>query len=195
MMAVESDSLDTVALRRRVADVNARTVAGCTALTFAAENGHVGLSAMLIEQGANVQERTRVGRDALMIASRYGIAQVVQQLLSKGADPKDSDHEGRSALMQAASYGHIEVVELLLRHGANIDARDLEGDTALIMPTRAERTRSRRCSPTAPTSMPAISLATRPCCGRLPAATAIRPVCCSNAAQSQMRKTKTAPPR
>ena len=47
MIAVEGDNLDSVVLLlSRGAKTNIRTDAGCTALTFAAENGHTGITAV-----------------------------------------------------------------------------------------------------------------------------------------------------
>ncbi len=86
----------------RGADINAHDSSGLSALTFAAENGHIGITALLLERGANVHDRTRAGWDSLMIASRYGITDMVEQLLYRHANPKASDKHLRTALMQAA---------------------------------------------------------------------------------------------
>jgi ankyrin repeat protein len=58
-----------------------------TALMFAAQNGHLEISKLLIDRGADVNAKYD-GWTALMFASKKGYREVVKTLLEKGADYK-----------------------------------------------------------------------------------------------------------
>src|SRR5262245_10565702 len=77
------------------ADVNAAQGDGMTALHWAARNGDVELTQMLLYAGAKVKATTRLGGyTALMMAADLGHADVIKALLAGGADAKAANSLG-----------------------------------------------------------------------------------------------------
>lgn len=107
---------------------------GQTPLWWAAENGHVEMVKLLLDEGADVASANKDGRTLLIAASSKGQADVVRLLLATGrvnADLKDSEF-GRTPLSWAAANGREAVVQLLLdTDKADADAKDNNGRTPL----------------------------------------------------------------
>lgn len=107
--------------------------AGWRAVTFAAAEGRLQTTRLLLELGANPNATNDLGRTGLMFASSYGYADIVEVLLAAGADPNlvPTDSDGFPALIVAAQNGQAAVVAMLLRNGADVDIQDKKGRTAL----------------------------------------------------------------
>ena len=119
-------------------DINAQDDDGRTALSFAAQEDHVEVIRILVEQWvaeAGAQAREDDGRTALMYAAFGGDVEVVRFLLANGADIHAQDDDGRTALSFAAQEDHVEVIRILVEQWvaeAGAQAREDGGRTALM---------------------------------------------------------------
>lgn len=122
-------------------DVNAAQGDGMTALHWAAMQGDVEMTTMLLAAGANVKAATRLGAyTPLHLASEAGYAPVVRLLLSAGADPKAPLTTGGTPLMLAARAGSSEIAETLIELGADANATEpVYGQTALMIAAGLDR--------------------------------------------------------
>jgi ankyrin repeat protein len=122
-------------LLKQGADVSAAKGDGMTALHFAAEQGDVAMTEMLVYAGANVAAVTRIGHyTPLHLASRAGNAAVALALAKAGADVSArTTTSGVTPLHLAAASGNTDLVTLLLDRGADADAKESEwGQTPLM---------------------------------------------------------------
>lgn len=99
---------------------------GTTALLFAAQNGDVESTALLLAAGAPVDDTVAGGMSALTLACFSGQGDVARLLLDKGANPNAAG-AGYSALHAAALGGDLASVEALLARGADVNARTANG--------------------------------------------------------------------
>lgn len=113
---------------------------GYTPLMFAARNGDLPMTRLLLGAGAGTEHRDLNGERALEWATSayylHGRADVqgTVRLLLQAGSPADSDDDrlGISPLMHASQYGgDAELVRLLLDAGADPDRIDAFGATAL----------------------------------------------------------------
>ena len=128
---------DTTAVRallKQGADVNAAHGDGMTALHWAASNGDLELTQMLVYAGANLRASTRLnGYTPLFLASREGQAPIVAALLKAGAEADARSSTGSTPLMLAAASGNVDAVRLLLDAGADVKTKETaRGQTALM---------------------------------------------------------------
>ncbi len=100
------------------AQVSVRSESAKTALTFAAQGGHLEVVDYLIGRGADVNARNVRGETPLIYAAYFGHAEVVECLLAHGADPNLSSSDGSNALDVAAMQGAYRIVRLLEAAGA-----------------------------------------------------------------------------
>jgi ankyrin repeat protein len=99
-------------------DVNAKGVAGWTALHHAAYDGHKEVVELLIANGADVNVRSRErGSTPLHHAALLGHNQVIELLIAKGADVNAKDDNGDTPLDTALTYVQAETADLLRKHG------------------------------------------------------------------------------
>ncbi len=123
--AARGDREAVKALLKQAADVNAAQGDGMTALHWAALNGDVDLTQMLIVAGANVRATTRLcSYTPLYLASQKGNGRVIQALLKGGSDVKAGTTNGTTPLMAAAASGDIDAVRTLLDAGADVNEAD-----------------------------------------------------------------------
>jgi ankyrin repeat protein len=140
--AAMSKDRDTVkTLLKNGADVNAAQGDGMTALHWAARNGDVELTQMLLYAGANVKATTRLGGyTALLMAAEQGHAGVIKALLAGGADAKAANALGTTPLMMAAGSGDAASVTTLVENGADIEATEKTfGQTPLMFAAASNR--------------------------------------------------------
>jgi len=115
------------------AAVDARDVAGATALHEAVERGDLEMASLLLEAGADPAALTRYRVTPLALAASAGRADLVGLLLDAGADPNEASQEGQTALMSAALGDSAEAVALLIARGARVgDTEPVRGQTALM---------------------------------------------------------------
>ena len=139
--AMAKDRETVKSLLKSGSDVNAAQGDGMTALHWAARNGDVELTQMLLYAGANVKATTRLGGyTALMMAADQGHAQVVKALLAGGADAKAANALGTTPLMLAAASGNPDAVTTLVENGAEIEAKEKTfGQTPLMFAASSNR--------------------------------------------------------
>jgi ankyrin repeat protein len=122
-------------------DVNAAQGDGMTALHWAARNGDLELTQMLLYAGANVKAATRLGGyTPLLMAADQGHATVIAALVAGGADVKAANALGTTPLMLAAASGNPQAVSILVENGAEIEAREKTfGQTPLMFAASSNR--------------------------------------------------------
>jgi ankyrin repeat protein len=132
--AMKRDTEAVRALLKNGDDVNAAQGDGMTALHWAARNGDLELTQMLLYAGANVKATTRLGGyTPLLMAADQGHATVIAALVSGGADVKAANALGTTPLMLAAASGNPQAVTILVENGAEIEAREKTfGQTPLM---------------------------------------------------------------
>jgi uncharacterized protein len=139
--AKAKDAAAVKALLKGGADVNAAQGDGMTALHWAAANGDIAMTQMLLAAGANIRATTRLGGvTPLLMASQSGHAQIVAALLAAGAEAKSATSTGATALMLAARAGSTDTVTRLIENGADINATEKGfGQTALMIAAGLDR--------------------------------------------------------
>jgi len=106
-------------------------VAGETALTFAAGNGHVEIVQLLIAAGADVNAHEDAFGWTPLITAASKHPDVVDALIAAGADVNAKGKLGETALTRAAMGGQSDSVSSLLSAGAEADGKGYMGMTAL----------------------------------------------------------------
>lgn len=120
-------------------DINVRGgTYDATALTYAAEQGNIGVVKYLLELGAMI-DLSHVLRNPLTRAAEEGHSEVVSHLLDAGADPHATYRIPTGKLINALSIaednGHPEVASILKSRGCR---RPVEGvDVPLWEPSKA----------------------------------------------------------
>lgn len=100
------------------ADVNATPVPSSrdTALTIAADKGHLKFVDLLLQRGAAVEVKNKKGNSPLWLAANGGHLSVVKILKNHSADIDSQDNRRVSCLMAAFRKGHTKVVEFMVNH-------------------------------------------------------------------------------
>ncbi|KAJ0424872.1 ankyrin repeat-containing domain protein [Aspergillus carlsbadensis] len=101
-------------------DVNTLDQRGRTAISHAAERGHMGATTVLVKHGADINMIEGRGRTPLSYAAANGYTEVVQELLTAGAQvecQRERKHYD-SPLLLATAGGYHDVAMKLLEHGA-----------------------------------------------------------------------------
>jgi uncharacterized protein len=110
-------------LLARSAPINARNLAGATALYFAAETGHPSIVQRLIERGADVKLTGRSGISPIAAAAYAGNDEIVAALLARGADERTPDDTGKPPIIYAAAGARLDIVKRLLTRNIDVNAR------------------------------------------------------------------------
>uniref|UniRef100_A0A336L5G5 CSON003381 protein n=1 Tax=Culicoides sonorensis TaxID=179676 RepID=A0A336L5G5_CULSO len=100
------------------ADVNAAPVPSSrdTALTIAADKGHLKFVELLLSRAAAVEVKNKKGNSPLWLAANGGHLGVVEVLYNAGADIDSQDNRKVSCLMAAFRKGHTKVVKWMVNH-------------------------------------------------------------------------------
>ena len=105
---------------------------GWTPLYFAAYNGHVEITRLLLQNGADVNVRSHGGNTPLHWAAIQGHVDILHLLVENGADLEAQNNYGERALHIATRCGHLPFIqELISRYHVDINARENYGITAL----------------------------------------------------------------
>ncbi|KAK2005460.1 ankyrin [Colletotrichum eremochloae] len=128
------NSRNVKALLDQDADPNAQIFNRQTALTAAAEHGHLDcIVALLATAHTNVNAQGRHGRTALSFACGNGHFKIAMELLKRSDCKADEEgYDGGTPLFWAVGGDHIPIVQLLLkRSDVNINHPDKSGRTVV----------------------------------------------------------------
>jgi len=81
-------------LEKDKSQINYKDECGRTALNWASDRGHFGLTKYLLENGADINSQDEDGSTSLHYASLCGHKSIVKFLKEKGADVNIQDKEG-----------------------------------------------------------------------------------------------------
>lgn len=113
---------DTAAVKSclaKGADVNAKNLAGMTALGCAAKKGHLSAVEALLEAGADINTHyDPYGASALITAAYFNRPEVLKLLISKGADVNAKNNWGDTALSFSKQLRYSEIQKILEEAGA-----------------------------------------------------------------------------
>lgn len=100
------------------ADVNSAPVPSSrdTALTIAADKGHLRFVELLLARNASVEVKNKKGNSPLWLAANGGHLGVVEILFNAGADIDSQDNRKVSCLMAAFRKGHTKIVKWMVNH-------------------------------------------------------------------------------
>jgi hypothetical protein len=102
---------------------------GWTPLHWAAYNGHIEISRLLLQNGAEVNARSSNGYTPLHWAASNGHVDILHLLVENGANLEAQSNYGERALHLAARYGHLPFIqELISRYHVDINARVMMGE-------------------------------------------------------------------
>jgi TolB-like protein/ankyrin repeat protein/class 3 adenylate cyclase len=127
------DLQDVKRLITEGANVNITDYFGKSPLHFAAKNGHVEITALIVNAGADIEAKAQGYPDnrvfdatPLIVAAQQGHSKVAEVLINAGADinAETRDSGGTwSTIHHAAFDGHTEVVRLLVAAGDDIEEK------------------------------------------------------------------------
>lgn len=103
-----------------------------TAMHIAAQQGALGVLALLMERGCLAEEWDVYQATPLHYAAATGQVEAAEFLLARGARLHVQATDGSTPLIAAAGGGHTETVRALLELGANASDSDALGNTALM---------------------------------------------------------------
>ena len=103
-------------------DINMKDDRGCSALVWAARNGHLPVCSYLLEKGADVNSVSYGGLTPLHHACMASFESVVGKLIESGADANMKDESGNSPLNWATSRGVLNIVMRLVDAGGDVNA-------------------------------------------------------------------------
>jgi ankyrin repeat protein len=92
-----------------------------TPLTWAAQDGRLGILRLLLKAELTIDEADGKGRTGLSRASENGHETVAKLLIDHGADVNANDQSGWTPLIYASKNSHEAVVKLLIDSGANVN--------------------------------------------------------------------------
>jgi ankyrin repeat protein len=104
------------------ANPNASSEKGVTALSLAAQEGHVHTARVLLDRGANPDQPYTDKTTPLMLAAQNGHVELVRLLLKYNANPFLSKDSGCTAIHVASKEGYGTIVEILLKQGCKDQA-------------------------------------------------------------------------
>lgn len=121
---------------------NEQTEKGWTALSLAAEGGHLTICESLLDlKDIDIEIKNNRGRTALHIAAMKNRTAIVRALIKEGAKVNAKDNDRKTPLHLAAQEGRRDVVEVLCNTpGIELDLFEKDGRTALHLASRKEKT-------------------------------------------------------
>jgi len=117
------------------ADPNTSMWNGITPLMFAADNGFLKTTKILVLNGADVNRKPENQVSALVSAAFNNNMDIVEILIRHEADINDTDSYGVSSLIYAAAYNYYLLCDMLLYYEVNVEIQDNKGTNALMAAT------------------------------------------------------------
>ncbi|CAE7943684.1 ANK1 [Symbiodinium necroappetens] len=117
---------------------------GWTALSFAAQRGHLELVRRLLDGSVRPDAGTHDRWSPLFLAVSTGHSDVARLLIERSADLDRQDDDGWTPLLLAAGEGDYELVELLVNATANPHHASDSGVTPLSLAAQRNHPRVRR---------------------------------------------------
>uniref|UniRef100_W8AVD4 Ankyrin repeat and KH domain-containing protein mask n=3 Tax=Ceratitis capitata TaxID=7213 RepID=W8AVD4_CERCA len=126
------------------ADVNAAPVPTSrdTALTIAADKGHLKFVELLLSRGAAVEVKNKKGNSPLWLAAHGGHLSVVEILYNHHADIDSQDNRRVSCLMAAYRKGHTKVVKWMVQYVAQYPS---DQEMSRFISTVSDKELSEKC--------------------------------------------------
>jgi cytohesin len=118
------------ALAELGANVDSPEMSGCTPISVAAQEGHMGVVRALVELGANIYTAAD-GVTPVYIAAERGHIDIVRALADHGADVNTARSDGGTPVYFAAQQGNVAMLCLLVEKGAIINNQD--GDSLVCL--------------------------------------------------------------
>lgn len=116
------------------AEVDARNAGSQeTALMYAAQQGHLDIVKILLENGADPNLEPRNNEEALIRAVATGQQKVAEELIRYGAKLQQTGNLDKTPLHYAAGYGFYYIVDMLIYYGAEIDNTARNNVTPLLL--------------------------------------------------------------
>jgi len=131
--AYKGYSSEVLRLLNKGADVNANTNEGVTPLMYAADNGDIQTTRILVLNGADINRKPHNGVTALLSSTLINHLDIAEFLIRNGANINDPDAQGVSPLMYAVIYNFHVLCDMLIYYGADILQTDNEGNNPLIL--------------------------------------------------------------
>lgn len=100
--------------------INIQDWSGRSALHYAASNGEIGITQMILANGGIVNKRDRYSYTPLHYAAEAGLTEMVKLLLSKGALYNMKTINQETPLCLAIANNRLETVKALLEAGDDI---------------------------------------------------------------------------
>jgi uncharacterized protein len=113
--------------------VNLQDDDGFTPLFYAAREGSLELTDILLKAGADHTLKSSFGNTALLVCCHTNQPLTAQRLIEAGADIYATADDGNTALHRAAAKGNVAVIKCLLGAGAELDARNLRDNTPMFV--------------------------------------------------------------
>ncbi|PRP88434.1 hypothetical protein PROFUN_03151 [Planoprotostelium fungivorum] len=130
--AVWSGDLQTVTnMMEEEIDLNERDGRGYTPLHYAAANGYVDITELLLDCGCDSDLTDNKGRTALMWSCMEGHDEVTDLLTCHGCNLDSADHEGLTSLTASILFQKVECARILISSGASVFLSGLYQETAL----------------------------------------------------------------
>lgn len=126
-------SSEVLRLLNKGADVNTNTYEGVTPLMYAADNGDMQTTRILVLNGADINRKPHNGVTALLSSTFINHLDIAEFLIRNGANINDPDAQGVSPLMYAVIYNYPVLCNMLIYYGADIHQTDNEGNNTLIL--------------------------------------------------------------
>ncbi|KAL3293895.1 Pfs NACHT and Ankyrin domain protein [Colletotrichum asianum] len=123
------DGLDITEGLGRIKDLG--KYLGRTPLSWASQEGRVGIVKILLRNGAFVSEHDSNGRTALSRASQSGQHEIIRMLIDHGAELNAAEFEGREQILPIFKAATESTAQLLVEKGADINIRNENGETVL----------------------------------------------------------------
>jgi len=131
--AYKGYSSEVLRLLNKGADVDANTNEGVTSLMYAADNGDIQTTRILVLNGADINRKPHNGVTALLSSTLINRLDIAEFLIRNGANINDPDAQGVSPLMYAVIYNYPVLCDMLIYYGADIHQTDNEGNNPLIL--------------------------------------------------------------